>query len=156
MKNRKTVSTLGTTLSFRIVVPLFAIAGLSMGNQSCQSATTTARVLKMDIEIGTLKARSVKLPNGEVIDFPYVANSLFHGLLLGLMDRDPDLGKAGKEVFIVGLGSVRSYEPLGERSLCVQGGRILDPERNPGANFRREIEDFIFLSTEHHLLHEKV
>lgn len=77
MKNRNNVSTLGKTLGFKAIIPLIAIAGLSMGNQSCE-ATPTARVLKMDIEIGTLKGRSVKLPNGEVIDFPYVANSLFY------------------------------------------------------------------------------
>ena len=65
------------TLGFKIVVPLFAIAGLSMGNQSCEQAES-ARVLKMDVELGTLKGRVVKLPNGTSIDFPYVANSLFY------------------------------------------------------------------------------
>ncbi len=65
------------TLGFRIVVPLFAIAGLSMGNQSCEQAESS-RILKMDIELGTLKGRVVKLPNGTSIDFPYVANSLFY------------------------------------------------------------------------------
>lgn len=65
------------TIGLKAVVPLIAIAGLSMGNQSCEQPST-ARVLKMDVEIGSLKGRSVRLPNGEVVDFPYVANALFY------------------------------------------------------------------------------
>lgn len=57
---------------------------LSMGNQSCEKAQTN-RVLKMDIEISSLKARPVRMPTGETIDFPYVANSLFYRQV---MDHD--------------------------------------------------------------------
>jgi hypothetical protein len=67
-----------SSLGFRIVLPMFALAGLSMGNQSCQQPTEAARVLKMDVELGSLKGRVVKMPTGESIDFPYVANSLFY------------------------------------------------------------------------------
>lgn len=66
------------SLGFRIVVPMFALAGLSMGNQSCQQPVETPRVLKMDVELGSLKGRVVRMPTGESIDFPYVANSLFY------------------------------------------------------------------------------
>ncbi len=67
----------GKTLGFKIVVPLFALAGLSMGNQSCEETQST-RVLKMSVELGSLKGRVVTLPNGQKVDFPYVANSLFY------------------------------------------------------------------------------
>lgn len=66
-----------TSLGLKLVVPLVAIAGLSMGNKGCEDQPT-GRLLKMDVELGSIKGRSVRLPNGEVIDFPYVANALFY------------------------------------------------------------------------------
>ncbi|MBK7891417.1 MAG: hypothetical protein IPJ84_11385 [Bdellovibrionales bacterium] len=62
-----------------------AIGFMSMGNQSCENAAQKSRVLKMEIELASLKARSVRMPTGEVIDFPYVANSLFYRQV---MDHD--------------------------------------------------------------------
>lgn len=62
-----------------------AIGFMSMGNQSCDNAAQKSRVLKMEIELASLKARSVRMPTGEVIDFPYVANSLFYRQV---MDHD--------------------------------------------------------------------
>lgn len=53
------------------------LAGLSMGNESCEKAQS-ARTLKMDVEVGSIGARPVRLPSGEVIDFAFVANSLFY------------------------------------------------------------------------------
>ncbi|CAN5436521.1 hypothetical protein BH10BDE1_BH10BDE1_05600 [soil metagenome] len=67
-----------TSLGFRIVVPMFALAGLSMGNQSCQQPVETTRALKMNVELGSIKGRQVTMPTGEKIDFPYVANTLFY------------------------------------------------------------------------------
>ncbi len=66
------------TLGLKSMIPIFVIAGLSMGNEGCEEQQDKPRVLKMDIEIGTLKGRVVKMPNGETVDFPYVANSLFY------------------------------------------------------------------------------
>lgn len=61
------------------VLSLVLIAsGLSMGNEGCEEASVKQRVLKMDVEVGTLNARPVTLPTGEVIDFPYAVNSLFY------------------------------------------------------------------------------
>ncbi|MDX9731366.1 MAG: hypothetical protein RBT63_06305 [Bdellovibrionales bacterium] len=70
-----------STLGFKFVLPLIAIAGLSMGNEGCEEKATD-RVLKMDIELGTLKGRQMRLPNGETVDFPYVANALFYRQVL--------------------------------------------------------------------------
>lgn len=67
-----------SSLGFKVIVPMFAIAGLSMGNQKCEETPVAARNLKMNVEIGTLKGRQVRMPSGEVVDFPYVANSLFY------------------------------------------------------------------------------
>ena len=66
------------SLGIKGLIPLMMIAGLSMGNEGCEEKPESARVLKMDIEIGALTGRMVKLPNGESVDFPYVANSLFY------------------------------------------------------------------------------
>ena len=66
-----------TSLGFKALVPMLAIAGLSMGNQKCEQAPTE-RLLKMNVEIGSLKGRAVKLPDGTTVDFPYVANALFY------------------------------------------------------------------------------
>ena len=57
---------------------LLGIAGLSMGNQGCEQEAKKDRILKMEVEIASLKARQVRTPTGEVIDFPYVVNSLFY------------------------------------------------------------------------------
>lgn len=65
-------------LGLKSMIPIFVIAGLSMGNEGCEEQQDKPRVLKMDIEIGSLKGRVVRLPNGESVDFPYVANSLFY------------------------------------------------------------------------------
>jgi hypothetical protein len=54
-----------------------ALGFLSMGNQSCEQAPA-ARVLKMEIDVGNVEARVIRLPNGEVVDFPFIANSLFY------------------------------------------------------------------------------
>jgi hypothetical protein len=82
MKNgnnkKKSTNQRANSLGLRIVVPMFALAGLSMGNQSCEQPVEATRVLKMDVELGSLKGRVVKMPTGETIDFPYVANSLFY------------------------------------------------------------------------------
>lgn len=64
--------------SMKLTGLMMMIAGLSMGNQSCEQANTQSRVLKMEVEIGTLNARPVQLPTGETVDFPYVVNSLFY------------------------------------------------------------------------------
>lgn len=68
---------LKTSLGIKALIPMVMIAGLSMGNEGCEDKPKS-RVLKMDIEIGALKGRMVRLPNGESVDFPYVANSLFY------------------------------------------------------------------------------
>jgi hypothetical protein len=86
MKESKVSSTLekvdenmGQTFSLKqvkTVVLLTMLAGLSMGNESCQKAND--RVLKMDVDLGTIGAQAVLMPSGEKIDFGYVANSLFY------------------------------------------------------------------------------
>lgn len=52
------------------------MAGLSMGNEGCEEAKT--RVLKLDVEVGAIAAQPIRLPTGETINFPYIANSLFY------------------------------------------------------------------------------
>lgn len=58
------------------VLALSLLAGLTMGNEGCEQAKD--RVLKLDVEIGSIAARPIKMPSGETIDFNYVANSLFY------------------------------------------------------------------------------
>ncbi|MES2962655.1 MAG: hypothetical protein V4760_02115 [Bdellovibrionota bacterium] len=60
----------------KTLVLAFAMAGLTMGNEGCEEAKT--RVLKLDVEVGRIAAQPIKLPSGETINFPYVANSLFY------------------------------------------------------------------------------
>jgi hypothetical protein len=61
----------------KISAILIAISSLSMGNKGCEESSSE-RVLKMEVEIGALNARKITMPTGEVIDFPYVVNSLFY------------------------------------------------------------------------------
>jgi hypothetical protein len=64
------------TKKLKAAVLLSTLATLSMGAESCQKASE--RILKMDVELGTINAQSVLMPSGERIDFAYVANSLFY------------------------------------------------------------------------------
>ena len=60
----------------KILTFVVALGALSMGNESCQKAK--GRILKMDVEVGSMQAKPVRLPTGEVIDFPQVTNALFY------------------------------------------------------------------------------
>lgn len=64
------------------LIPLIACAALSMGNQGCEEQQDNTRVLRMDVELASLKARPVQLPNGETIDFQTVSNTLFYGQVM--------------------------------------------------------------------------
>lgn len=64
--------------NFKMIVPVTILGALSMGNSGCEKEEAKGRTLKMEVEISSLKARTVRMPNGEVIDFPYVVNSLFY------------------------------------------------------------------------------
>ena len=79
MNAPKKVPKLNVNAQVKVLTLVTCIAGLSMGNQSCQPVSTAgARILKMDIDVGTLNAKTVTLPDGETVDFPYVVNSLFY------------------------------------------------------------------------------
>lgn len=85
---------------------LMAIAGLSMGNQGCEKEVAQDRVLKMEVEIANLKARQVRTPTGEVIDFPYVVNTLFyrqvinhnHFVIMNPVPSAMSLAEAGQQM----------------------------------------------------------
>ncbi len=61
--NQKIATALAATLVMQISLPAQA---------------QTARYIKMRAHVGNIKAQPVTLPNGEVVDFPYVANALFY------------------------------------------------------------------------------
>lgn len=65
-----------SSMKIKTAVLVTMLAGLSMGNESCQKANT--RVLKMDVDLGTIAAQPVVMPSGERIDFAYVTNALFY------------------------------------------------------------------------------
>jgi hypothetical protein len=58
---------------------MLTIAGLNMGNEGCdQRQLDKGRQLKLEVEVGSIQGRTVRLPNGETVDFPFVVNSLFY------------------------------------------------------------------------------
>ncbi|MGZ3745307.1 MAG: hypothetical protein ACXWRE_05890 [Pseudobdellovibrionaceae bacterium] len=59
---------------------LLSIAGLMMGNQSCQEAPA-ARELKRIVEMGKITSPSIALPGGGSFDFQYVANQQVYSVL---------------------------------------------------------------------------
>lgn len=79
LKSKKKKYLLAILRSLMPSMSMVAIAALSMGNQSCDQnkASDEGRVLKMDVLMNPLRAKAVTLPNGEIVDFPYIANSLF-------------------------------------------------------------------------------
>ncbi len=64
------------------LIPLvIACAALSMGNTGCEEQDNS-RVLRMDVELVSLNARPVRLPNGETLDFKAVVDTLFYGQVM--------------------------------------------------------------------------
>lgn len=66
-----------TLRKVKITAGCALVALVSMGNEGCEKAQSR-RSLKMDVEVASIAAKPVRLPNGEVVDFPYVVNALFY------------------------------------------------------------------------------
>lgn len=49
-----------------------------MGNEGCESKKPKERILRLSADAGRILGQTVKLPDNRVIDFPFVANSLFY------------------------------------------------------------------------------
>jgi hypothetical protein len=60
---------------------LLPLALLMMGNQQCQQPTDTQRELRRRVEMGTIEAPSIPLPEGGKFDFKYVANAQLYDVL---------------------------------------------------------------------------
>lgn len=65
-----------TRIAKRLTVVPCAL--LLMGNEKCEEPKEKVRRLKMDVELQTLRAQDIRLPSGEIINFPYLANALFY------------------------------------------------------------------------------
>lgn len=60
------------------------IGFMAMGVESCEG-TSKERYLRLSADVGPVKAQIIKLPDGRIIDYPYIANALFYYALM----RDP-------------------------------------------------------------------
>ncbi len=60
---------------------LVSSAGLLMGNQSCQQQVPTTRTYKKIVEMGSIAAQPIKLPDGSSFDFRFVANQQLYGVV---------------------------------------------------------------------------
>lgn len=60
---------------------LLPLALLMMGNQQCQQPNTTERELRRRVEMGTIEAPAIPLPEGGKFDFKYVANAQLYDVL---------------------------------------------------------------------------
>jgi hypothetical protein len=60
---------------------LVLIAGLSMGNQSCEQAQLQNRQLKKIIEVGHIQSQTLVLPDGSRFDFQFVVNQQIYSVL---------------------------------------------------------------------------
>lgn len=67
-------------IKFSLLLPL---AGLLMGNQSCdkKAPVVEERQLKKIIEVGKIESRPVLLPDGNVFDFQFVVNQQIYSAL---------------------------------------------------------------------------
>lgn len=63
-----------------LLMGLCVLGFMNMAAEGCSEAAS--RQLKMEVEIGRIDAHAVKMPSGEVLDFPYVANTLFQASML--------------------------------------------------------------------------
>jgi hypothetical protein len=68
------------------IVALGTVAGLMMGNTSCQNQTAPApqaRVLRRLVEVGKISAQPIQLPDNQVFDLQFVINQQFPDVLVG-------------------------------------------------------------------------
>ncbi|MDZ4660316.1 MAG: hypothetical protein SGJ18_01720 [Pseudomonadota bacterium] len=56
-----------------------------MGVDSCTGDDPKERYLRLSADVGPVKGQIIKMPDGRIIDFPYIANALFYYALM----RDP-------------------------------------------------------------------
>ncbi len=68
-------------ISAKSIATLVVAAALSMGNESCEKANE-GRVLGLEVQVGHMSAKPIRLPNGEIVDFPDVTNRLFYGQVM--------------------------------------------------------------------------
>src|SRR5690242_16692678 len=64
------------------VLVLTVLAGLLMGNQSCEKKSGhEVRTLKKVVDVGHIASKPVELPDGKVLDFQFVVNQQFYHAL---------------------------------------------------------------------------
>lgn len=69
--------------NFAKVILLLGGAGLTMGNEGCeQQQLPQARQLKKIVDLGSISAPPIYLPNGQPFDFRFVANQQLAGVLM--------------------------------------------------------------------------
>ncbi len=61
-------------------ITLVSTAGLMMGNQSCQQQAASRSYRKI-VEMGSIQAQPIQLPDGSTFDFKYVANQQLYGVI---------------------------------------------------------------------------
>lgn len=61
---------------------MIPIAGLLMGNQSCEQKQASGRQLKRIIEFGKISSPAIRLPDGSFFDFQFVANQQAYAVLM--------------------------------------------------------------------------
>ena len=66
-----------------LFVSLLSFAQL--GVDSCDGDKPKERYLRLSADVGPVKGQVIRLPDGRIIDFPYIANALFYFALM----RDP-------------------------------------------------------------------
>lgn len=60
---------------------LVPVAGMMMGNQSCQKQVVAKRSYKKIVEMGSIQAQPILLPGGGIFDFKFVANQQMYGVI---------------------------------------------------------------------------
>lgn len=61
---------------------MLPLAGLLMGNQSCEQKPQTGRQLRKIVEFGKISSPAIRLPDGSAFDFQFVANQQAYGVLM--------------------------------------------------------------------------
>lgn len=72
-----------STVKVLKLIALVPLAGMMMGNQSCQKQepVVETRALRKIVEMGNIKAQPIMLPEGGSFDFQFVANQQMYGVI---------------------------------------------------------------------------
>lgn len=118
------------------MVMIVSLAGLMMGNKSCDKKPPEVRALKKIVDVGVITSQPVKLPDGNIFDFQFVINQQIYNVLyeskaFAFRDKSPLTGLSmASDGSIMGkLNFSKASLDLYERSMNKSANQVVVPSK---------------------------